>query len=390
MVAFARQTIGGRGNWLLTGAVLVAGVLLAAYVLLPTGDTGAVSRDDPCGDGTTGPTALAVFLFDFRKPLGDAVSSMPGVILGEFALAAPGGTEFRVYTLSGQRTMPLAVMGRACKPKATRGRANVDCSVTQRNPRYRDREADAFCARLDTMQRGVDHLAGQVPELPVPDSLLIEAIEEARLAFAASPSAGPHSFHIFSDMIQHSPWYSHLAAGEADWNFTAFENSRRERAPVFATLPPLEPRVVTEIFYVPRRGITEQRALRDAHQRFWSRYFDSVGMAAVFRDQPAMPRFAAATLEGSTGLGRLVEERELLRREQAENAETLALVNTRRADLEQARQSAASSDRELEERERNLLAEQAREREEIEAERAEIARLEAELATLREDRDDAG
>ena len=103
-----------------------------------------------------------------------------------------------------------------------------------------------------------------------------------------------------------------------------------------------------------------------------------------------MPRFAAATLEGSTGLGRLVEERELLRREQAENAETLALVNTRRADLEQARQSAASSDRELEERERNLLAEQAREREEIEAERAEIARLEAELATLREDRDDAG
>ena len=101
-----------------------------------------------------------------------------------------------------------------------------------------------------------------------------------------------------------------------------------------------------------------------------------------------MPRFSAATLAQATrGLAQVIREREFLRHEQEENAQTLALLEERRADLEQARQRAAASSREIEERAEALRAEQARERQAIEVERAEIARLKAELASRRENND---
>ena len=381
MKAFARENIGG-GNWLL-GGMLVAGTVLGLYALLQTGDADPDIGNDPCDAGATLPTGLAVFLFDFRKLLGTSLSSMPGVIFRESAEAAPDGTELRVYSLSGRSAMPLAVVDRVCKPPAPSGETRItDCAATRGS---REHWQAAFCGRLGAIQRRVNDLAGQAPQLPVPDALLIEAIEEVRLVFEAHPGAGHRSLIIFSDMIQHAAWYSHLAPDAENWDFGAFQNSRNERAPGFANTSPMSVGVATEVFYVPRRGLTERPTKRDAHQRFWRSYFSSAEMPVVFRDQPVMPRFTAAPFpEPGGSLARVLEEREQLRREQREVAEVLALVEARQADLEAARQRAATREREFKSREEALLAAEAEQRREIEAERAEIARLEATLAARRE------
>ncbi|MXY56755.1 MAG: hypothetical protein F4029_07215 [Gammaproteobacteria bacterium] len=387
MVAFARKATGRRGNWLMGWMLLATAVVFGAYALYPTGDAYPVSRTEPCIGTTAG--GLAVVLYDFRKPRRRPLSSMPGAILRETAATTPPGTELRAYTLTTQTAMPLSVVGRTCKPlQPAGGSPTIDCAATDMRRQGEDTAVDAFCAGLGTMQRRVEDLARQAPELPVANAPLIEAIEEIRLVFAARSDTGPHSFHVFSDMIQHSAWYSHIATDAGDWSFTAFEESRDARAPVFTQASPAAPAVATEIFYLPRRGVTEPRAARDAHQRFWQQYFDSVGMPVVFRDQPTAPRFAASILEDSSdGLARVLRERELLRREQDENARTLAFIAGQRTKLEQARQQAASSAREFKQRENSLLEEHARERQAIEVERAEIARLQAEMAAWRADND---
>ena len=389
-MAFARKAIGRGGKGLLAGGLLAAAVVFVAFALRPPGDPNTASTYNPCDAATTAGTGLAVFLFDFRKPLGNVLLSVPGTILRESAVAAPGGTELRVYALSGRTTMPLAVVGRACKPSLPDPASDIDCSARRAHRQGEDDVVAAFCADLASLQRRVNDLARQTPELPVPNALLVDAIEEVRLVFEARPGAGPRSFTVYSDMLQHAPWYSHLQS-DGNWTFESFEDLHAERATVFGTPSAPTRGVTTEIYYVPRRGTTEQRTARDAHQRFWRRYFDSVGMSVVFRDQPTMPRFNAATLAQATdGLAQVVRERELLRHEQEENAKTLTLLEERRADLEQARQRAAASSREIEVRAAALRAEQARERQAIEVERAEIARLKAELASRHEDNDPQG
>ena len=266
-MAFARKAIGRGGKGLLAGGVLAAAVVFVAFALRPPAEPNTEPADNPCDAATTAGTGLAVFLFDLRKPLGNAVLSVPGMILRESAVAAPGGTELRVYALSGQTTMPLAVVGRACKPSLPDPASSIDCAAPRAHRPGEDDVVAAFCADLGSMHRRVDDLARQTPELPVPNALLVEAIEEVRLVFEARSGAGPRSFTVYSDMLQHAPWYSHLLA-DRNWTFESFEDLHDERATVFGTPSAPTRGVTTEIYYVPRRGITEQRTARDVPPTF--------------------------------------------------------------------------------------------------------------------------
>lgn len=378
-MAYARKEIGRRGNYLLGGLVLAAAIGLGGYVVLSMRTGDALPDTGLCDRETAG---LAVLLFDFTKPLrGEGPPGpMPGAILRESALALPAGTELRIYTLSGQPAGPLAEEGRLCKPSgAAQGDADrLDCAALS------DRNADGstFCARLDAMQRRVDEFADAVPELPVPRAHLIEAIEDVRLMFAGRPGTGHRSFHILSDMIQHAAWYSHVAP-DGSLRLGPFDDLQARQHPI-GDAPRHTYGFAAEVIYVPRRGWTEPTDRRKAHQRLWRQYFASAGMAVVFRDTAAMPRYPLAPpADRVTSLTPLLRQRELLRREQEQSERILTQVEAQSAELEQARRRAATDDSAAEALMEGLLAEEAEERRAIAAERTEIANIQAELATRR-------
>ena len=378
-MAYAGKEMGRRTNHLLSGLALAAVIGLGGYVVLSMRSGDAVSDTAPCDGETSG---LAVLLFDFTKPLwGEGVTRpMPGAILRNSALALPAGTELRIYTLSGQPAAPFAEAGRLCKPSgAARGDADrLDCAARP----ARNADGTAFCARLRAMQRRVDELADAVPELPVPRAHLIEAIEDVRLMFAGHPGTGHRSFHILSDMIQHAAWYSHVAP-DGSLRLGPFDDLQALQEPT-GDAPRRTHGFAAEVIYVPRRGWTEPTDRRKAHQRLWRQYFASAGMAVVFRDTTAMGRYPVAPpADRVTSLTPVLRQRELLRREREESGRILAQVEAQNAELEQTRRLAAVGDRAHETLMESLLAEEAEERRAIDAERAEIADLQAELAARR-------
>lgn len=374
--ASARRDFGRRGNYLLGGLALATAIGLGAYAVLPMRFGDEVPEIGPCETETTG---LAVLLFDFTKPLAGDGQVDPGAILRESALALPAGTELRIYTLSGQPAVPLAEAGRLCKPSgATPGDTDrLDCAA------LRSAHGSAFCARLGDIQRQVAELADATPELPVPSAHLVEAIDDVRLLFAGHPGAGHRSFHVVSDMIQHAAWYSHLAP-DGSLRLDPFDDLRAQHDPVSGTEPPDANGVPAEVFYLPRQGLTEPLDRRKAHQALWQQYFASAGMPVVFTDASAMPRYLAAPpADRLTSLTPVLRQRELLRREREESARIQALVDVRSAELEEARRDAAASDRRSETLVERLLAEETEERRGIDAERAEVANLNAEIAARR-------
>ena len=373
---YARKEIGRRGNYLVGGLALAAVIGLGTYAVLSMRAGDATPGVGPCDGETSG---LAVLLFDFSKPLaGEGVPGpRPGAILRESALALPAGTALLVYTLSGHPAAPLAEAGRLCKPSiAARDDADrLDCAALA----ARNADGTGFCAPLDAIERRLAELADAVPELPLRSAPLVEAIEDVRRLFAGHPGSGPRSFQILSDMIHHATGYSQLAP-DGSLRLGRVEDLF---APQHETgdAPPSAYGFAAKVFYVPRRGWTEPTDRRRAHQRLWRQHFASAGMAVVFRDAAAMPRYpVAAPADPVTSLAQVLQQRELLRREREVGARVLAQVETERAELEQARRRAAADERAAEALMESLLAEEADERRAIVAERAEIARLEAELA----------
>ena len=340
--------------------------------------------DDPCPDSPK--AGLALFLFDLRKPLHANWITRPGVRLRETALALRPGSELRVYTVAAQRAAPLTRVERLCKPTARAQTPESDppssCDAWLLAADVDHRHA-LFCQRLGALQSRIDQLAAQLPAEPLQSALLIEAIEEARIELA--DHAGPRSFHVFSDMMQHAAWYSHLDTAPQNWDFQAFDQRRRKQVspPVATHAASAFP---TQVFYVPRHGSTASATERAAHQVFWREYFTAAGMSVAFHDEPTMPAYAAIPHAESLGsLARLAAERERLRRAHATHQSTLARVETARSDLAQARRQAAGERRESALRLVELQDEEARERQLVASARAEIARLTAAIRARRSD-----
>ena len=124
------------------------------------------------------------------------------------------------------------------------------------------------------------------PGQPVQDAYLVEAFEDTRLEIASAQ--GERVLYVFSDMMQHADWYSHLDLGPSDWRYGAFDETLRTR-----DWPPSPSGVGlrVEVFYVPREGLTDQPRAKRKHQDFWRRYF---GTATVsYRETPTMRRYAS-------------------------------------------------------------------------------------------------
>ena len=273
----------------LTAIALVAVGLFAFNRQVGDYDVDQSLDADLCPAETQDITGSATYLLDLRKSIGDATA--PGKSLNDIGRRLPAGTELRVYAVAEDAAAPRRPLDRFCKPYAERevviraakdqGKGERDCNElpAQVSQRVRDL-ATRFCARRDALRTRIDQLAAKAPRV-VDNAYVVEALEATAAEFAGRSK--PWNLFVFSDMLQHSDWYSHLDLGWTGWSFAMFAEraAERETSVIAASGPsagvalPQGERLRVTVFYPPRRRITESLRPRYAHQTFWRRYFEA-------------------------------------------------------------------------------------------------------------------
>lgn len=256
------------------------------------GDLCPIPPDEPAGSAT--------YLLDLRKPVGDV--SAPGRALRDVLAELGKNEELRVYALTGDPAAPRQRIERLCKPYAqadlavqgakSLGRRDCDDLPAQISERVYA-GAQRFCERRTALEARLEVLAS-ARRRAVSDGYLIEAFEQTARAMARRPQ--PRRLYVYSDMVQHAPWYSHLDIAWPSWSYEAFASLRGGEAPSDgATAGASLAHVV--VFQLLRARLTEPLRPRYAHQTFWRDYFrETRGAEVTFRELPATPGYAATRL----------------------------------------------------------------------------------------------
>lgn len=382
MDAFANRMHGrgGGARFLIPVAVVVA-VTTLMLLLVDRGDAGPELDEDLCRIEAA-QSAGATLLVDFQKPLRPASYAM---LLRDISLDLPAGTELRAFALTSDTRSPRQFLGRLCKPydnadlsvdmakDAERAERDCDDLPAQMPPETRD-VAMRFCDRRAALQGRIDRAGGATRvRAPIATAALMEALDATLFEIAVEPA--PQTLYVFSDMLQHTDWYSHLDLDWNAWRYEDFLPLRQARGPVPDAEDLAGLRV--PILYVPRSEFTDPRRPRQAHQAFWRAYL--AGADVEFRDQRSVPGYAAApvmrTLRDAESAAR---ERESLERQRREAERELARIALETEAIEAERREGAR----LAER-RDAIQEELRRQEdalqrELERLRAEVVELDAE------------
>ena len=322
--------------------LLVVVALAGVLVFFSHPDYRQELDDDLCALEPDESAARAVFLLDFRKPLGEANLSLPSELLHDVSLRLGANTELRVFALAADPRAPRLPLDRVCKPYnnadlqigTAKDQTNTsrDCDdLPAQLPASLREAADRFCGRRDALQNRVDALARNQPTTPITNSYLIEALEDT--AMEMSEGSGPRTIYVFSDMMQHAEWYSHLDLEWTDWNFADFTATRAAQTGRMGR-PPAVSNLAVQVYYLPRLDLTEHPRPKRAHHAFWEEYFADAQL--TFHDQPPLPAYAAEPVMNRLTPEELAAlEREGIEKERAEAARMLAEVQEERAALEE-------------------------------------------------------
>ena len=300
-----------RRGWFALVALVAVVAAVCAVVLLSQPSV-APLEEDPC-ERRSLPTAA--LLVDLRKPIRH---SAPRSVLRDVARRLETGTRLRVYAVTTDRLAPRRFVGGLCRsfdhdelavPTAKDSSAEVrDCVdlPAQIAPRLREAAVD-YCARRAALVEQIDALSRPSGVDDVLNAYLMEALEDTMRELAAGPA--PSTLYVFSDMLQHAHWYSHLDLEWTAWRFEDFESVRDAHDRAFHTNRPTG--LAVRVLYVPRLGLTDARRAKAAHWAFWRRYFD--GVDTKFEERATMPGFVAATLMDVAGdVSAVARQREAL------------------------------------------------------------------------------
>ena len=371
----------GRGG-LLTALGLVPVLAVVAVLALQVRETvqPPAVGDGPCGLEDSG---RAVFLLDLRKPLADRHAELPVRLLRDVTRELAANTELSVYALADYAEAPRMLLGRLCKsydsadlaldtakdqPAPLRGCDDLPAQIP---PAMRD-GAMRFCAEREALAGRLRTLAGTRPGGPVANSYLVEAFEDTARDFERH--AGPRTLYVFSDMMQHAEWFSHLDVAWSAWDFDRFDALRAGRA-LAGEAVGMGAGVKAVVFYLARKDVTELPRQREAHRRFWEAYFADAQLA--FLPQAAVLDYAGERLMDVPTEAELVaRERERMRYERTE-------LERMRAELERSERALAEEREgvaEDRERWRRRESELRREQERVREREAELARERDRLA----------
>ena len=388
------QHVGRSSRLLLVGTPVLATVLIIVVVVLFLDDRAdGLARDaDLCPLDEAHIAHRATFLLDLRKPLGENQRTLIAESLRSVTMALEANTELRIFALANTDAAPRRQVARLCKPYdnaqlAFEGAkdsslANRDCDeLPAQVPNQVRDQAQQFCARRAALRSELEQLAAMVPDGPVENAYLMEALEETSLELART--SVPVSLYLLSDMMQHAAWYSHLEIGWSAWTFDEFAQRRSEQDSLVGPRPAAVPSDGVTVFYVPRQGITDQLRTRMAHQRFWQRYFaEAFQTRTVFTEEAPQNAYAVAPIMKNTEADLIAAELARLQQEREEAERLLEQVEEQRAAFESERRAAAEAEAQRaleaarqaeEEAQRRLEAERAAEAEaqrRLEAERA--------------------
>ena len=331
------------------------------------------SEGDMCLVEPADVTGHAVYLLDLRKPLGPAHGSLPGKLLRDISHDLGANTELKVFALTTYAESPRMLLGGICKPydnadlriatakDQSHGNGLRDCAdVPAQVPVSLRDKVKQYCSQRDALQRRIDVLAEQGAEGLVANSYLVEALEDTFGDLEVL--SGAKSLYVFSDMMQHASWYSHLDLRWEDWSFEDFSGLREERAALMGSPTRPGSDIQAKVFYVARAGTTENLRLRGTHQQFWQDYFADVELD--FEDRAAMPGYLHEHLMDVPSKAEMAaRERERVRYEREVVEQLRAKVQEEQVALESARQRLADQRQQLvdqkeqlEERERELRA----------------------------------
>lgn len=303
----------------------------------------------------------AALILDLRKPVSAAHLHRPGEVLLDVTRRERAGTEIAVYALSAYAEAPRTLLGRLCKPydndelvvattKDGSG-ATGDCDDLPARVAARVRTGAAeFCAARAALRSRIDALAQRAPTF-ASDAYLVEALDAVRRDFAADTT--PTSVYVFSDMMQHAPWFSHIDLGPERWDYDAFAEARAAELAASGRSEHPPDGLAVRVFYVVRAGTTEIESARAAHQAFWRRHLE--GAEVAFEDGPTMPAYPAERLVDVPTPAELAAYEMEKARHQAVivERERDALAQDRQ-DLERERQRLAERERRIAETERRL------------------------------------
>lgn len=328
-------------RYLVLPAVLVLIALGVSLFLFQQSPDAEIVRDgDLCPEDQGQIAAGAALVVDLTKPFDRAGTPFAGSLLREITLDVVRDTELQVFTLNDSSGAPRTLVGRLCKPYD-----NSDLNIKQaKDDLGSTRDCDDLPAQLSSGIRqsatafcaARSALAGDLSALfqrprpaaePVANAYLVEAFEDIRLD--AAQRGIPHTLYVFSDMMQHARWYSHLDIEWMNWSHDAFHELLEQRSWYFAPTPDAPERRV-EILYVPRFNLTDQSRAQRLHKEFWRRYFE--GAEVRFRNWPSMPAYAAAPLMN------ILTESEIATNERAAAEQLLLEVQREKQELERQRQ----------------------------------------------------
>lgn len=356
----------GRVRWTLLLFIFLPIPVLFFLVPHVRSMLNGTSEGDMCLVEPAEITGHAVYLLDLRKPLGSAHGSLPGKLLRDISHELGANTELKVFALTTYAESPRMLLGSLCKPydnadlriatakDQSHGNGLRDCAdVPAQVPVSLRDKVNQFCAQRDALHRRIDVLAQQGVDGMVANSYLVEALEDTFRDLDAA--SGAKSLYMFSDMMQHASWYSHLDLRWEDWSFEDFSRLREEREALMG--PPARPGsdIQSKVFYVARAGTTENLRLKGAHQQFWQNFF--AGAELDFQDRAAMPAYLHEHLMDVPSKAEMAaRERERVRYEREVVEQLRAKVQEEKVALESARQQLNDQKRQLEERERELRA----------------------------------
>lgn len=343
----AKRHSSKRGRLLLLGLLLLVAAVLAVTLVDRQRTTERSLGEDLCPLDAARITGSTALLVDLAKPLRDdtTLASLVGTVSRDLRM----DEELQIYVLpassppaAGATPAPRAplLLGRICKPynnedllfgpaKDQRG-AWRDCDdlPAQLPPVLRD-AADRFCAARNHLQTRIDTLAAQQdPIEQMSGAELVQALAAVRTAL--SQRSAPRKLVIFSDLLQHAAWYSHLDLAWTDWSSADHSAGQAD------SLPRRETELQVLVFYLPRQAITESLRLRNAHQQFWRSFFG--GADVQFDDLPPQPAYAVRRLMPQPQGGEAQDDREELNRLLEATEELRAKVAEARGRLQDLRE----------------------------------------------------
>ena len=358
-------------------AVAVATVAGVAVFFAKTA-VDAPSPKDPCSSASA--AGSAAILFDLRKPTSAGTS---GAVLRDVGLGLGARTELRVYALAGDRLAPRQLLGRLCKPydnealavtaakDGYEGARDCDDLPAQIGPDLRAAARD-YCAQRVALAQRLDVLAAAAyaAGYTVANAYVMEGIEATLRELAGV--AAPRTLFVFSDMLQHARWYSHLDLDWSEWGFEDFMPIRDAHDAALFAERPEDLRV--RLLYRPREALTDASRVMQAHWSFWRRYFAGADVM-IEEGEPQRAYVAEPLMDIGAAITDIVRQRAALQRESRDPEQTLADVREqRRAILSRQREAVATNN--------DTAARVAELRRDRQAVRAERLRLQSEWAAL--------